>query len=240
MDKQLAFDILHEIATNVGTRQYMVTNPLGILETKGIKDDKDVQDLMAIIQPLLIYFGVDKRVPDLQFSEMQQHYQALGKFRQGLCDTIDQMHEGYKRTMMMYTVSFYLGVFLILLSVVLAFFKGETLLSIVFGGLGIADVISFFITKPPQDLQNSRADLAELQTAYFSWYKSLMAWESYIIGKFNQQNMATDLAEALNVTTKSYFDNTERMMELIQKYAENKPTKRRNAKNKRDTDVEEK
>ena len=220
MDKQLAFDILHEIATNVGFRQYITSNPMGILQNKGIKDEKDIEELMKIIQPLTTFFGMDIRLPELQFTEMKEHYQTLSKLRDGLCNTIDQMHEGYKRTMLMYTVSFYLGIALILFSVFLAIFKSEPLLPIVFGGLGIADVISFFIAKPPQDLQNSRADLAQLQTAYFSWYKSHIAWESFIIGKFNRQDMLDDLPDTLNMTTTSYFENTEKMMKLIQKYAE--------------------
>lgn len=67
--------------------------------------------------------------------------------------------------MRMYIVAFYLGVLLVLVASYVAVVDGISLLSIVFGGL---DFLGFFFTKPAQHLQGSRADLAQLQAAYYN------------------------------------------------------------------------
>ncbi len=91
------------------------------------------------------------------------------------------------------------------------------MLPIVFGGLGIADIIAYFITKPPLDRQRSRANLAQLQAAYFNFFVDVYNWNSHLghltqTGQINFKNVK-DVSDIL-------IQNTDKTMELIEKYCE--------------------
>jgi hypothetical protein len=115
--------------------------------------------------------------------------------------------------MVMYTVAFYVGILLILAALVFAWFKGESLLPVAFAGLGVADLIAYFITKPPLDLQKSRANLAQLQTAYYNWFIDLFNWNSII-------NSGEEMIHLYKKVSDMMMRNTERTMKMIEDYCE--------------------
>ncbi|HEX9090332.1 MAG TPA: hypothetical protein VF831_02530, partial [Anaerolineales bacterium] len=96
--------------------------------------------------------------------------------------------------------------------------KGS-LLSLAFGGFGILDIITFFITKPPQDLQSSRADLAQLQLAYYNWFLDNYDWTWYVssLWDWGRDDFIRDrMKEASTIL----LSNTDKTMALIEKYCE--------------------
>ena len=71
--------------------------------------------------------------------------------------------------------------------------------------------------KPPQSLQDSRANLCQLQAAYYNWFLDVYNWNSFLIylqqvGQLSLQNVK-EVSETL-------LQNTAKMMELINKYCE--------------------
>lgn len=134
-------------------------------------------------------------------------------FKSGLVDSLVQIKQGFKSAMIMYTVAFYVGIGLILTAVVYAWFKEGSLLPVAFAGLGVADLIAYFITKPPLDLQKSRANLAQLQTAYYNWFIDLFNWNSVANGG---DAMISQYKKVSEMTLR----NTERTMKMIEDYCE--------------------
>jgi hypothetical protein len=68
------------------------------------------------------------------------------------------------------TVSFYLSVGLVLAAVAIALMSREPILPSVFGTLGTANILLFLLTRPQENLQSSRASLAQLQAALYTWF----------------------------------------------------------------------
>ena len=80
----------------------------------------------------------------------------------------------------MYTIAFYLGIALIIVSAVASLVMKEHVAALVFGGLGMADMVTAFIFRPAQELQNSRGNLTQLQAAFFNWANDVRNWSTYL------------------------------------------------------------
>lgn len=126
-------------------------------------------------------------------------------------ETVLEFHRGFQRTMDMYTVAFYLGVVIIIVSLGYAILGGNNLISIAFGAVGLLDILTFLVTKPPQSLENSRADLAQLQIAYTNWFSSVNNWNAYIREKnaelVNIANRGAIYSETLKILYSEKVDN---------------------------------
>ena len=84
--------------------------------------------------------------------------------------TLKDIDNGFKKVMVMYMITFYVGIGLILVACVgslLAAGREFTLLS---GSIGVIDVVAFLIFKPAESLQQSRGTLAQLISAFLTWY----------------------------------------------------------------------
>jgi len=151
-------------------------------------------------------------------SYLKQHeatQETAESFKSGLRNTVAQIERGFRSTMTMYEVAFYLGVVLILAAVVMAFLDNKSLLPIVFGSLGMVDVIAYFITKPPRDLQFSRARLAQLQAAFFNWFIDYTNWNGALMAMAQDGKLDFN---AMTTVSKTLMEHTEKTMELIDRY----------------------
>jgi hypothetical protein len=103
---------------------------------------------------------------------------------------------------------------LIIAAIVSALY-GKQLLPMVLGGLGTANTLAFFFTKPPERLQSSRASLAQLQCALLNWFNDF----------FNQNALMSQLSSGAKLDLAPYkalsetlMNHTEDMMSMLQKY----------------------
>ena len=154
-----------------------------------------------------------QKFEDFSIDQLETTQKTSNKFKEGLVDSLDQIKHGFKTAMIMYTVAFYVGILLIVASLVFAWFRGGSLLPIAFAGLGVADLIAYFITKPPLDLQKSRANHAQLQTAYYNWFIDLYNWNS-ILG------LGDPAIAVYGKVSEKTLRNTERTMKMIEDYCE--------------------
>ena len=110
-----------------------------------------------------------------------QEEENIELIRNSILRVLEQIDKGFKRTMLMYSVAFYFGIFTILFSMVstvLPQTKGNDFMQLFFGGIGLIDVMAFVIFKPVQDLQKSRATLAQIVSAFLTWYRETQNWDS--------------------------------------------------------------
>jgi hypothetical protein len=145
-------------------------------------------------------------------------------FRQGLLQVIKQVEAGYSRVMLMYTIAFYLGIALIIVSAVASLVMKEHVAALVFGGLGMADVVTAFIFRPAQELQNSRGNLTQLQAAFFNWANDVRNWSAYLERLDNSvrpgERPPYDEFEKVSLRVQA---NTAEMMRLVDLYCEMHP-----------------
>jgi uncharacterized membrane protein YkgB len=151
--------------------------------------------------------------------EMQKRtLEVAQEMQEGLKQTVRQIDEAFRVTMNMYQVSFYLGVVLIVVAVAVALIPHlapNGLLPSVFGSLGILDILTFFLAKPQEALQSSRANLVQLQAALYSWYSDIYNLNS-ALALFQQQG-TLDQANMLSISEKQ-MEHTERTLAMLQKY----------------------
>ncbi len=96
------------------------------------------------------------------------NFEALqNSIQQNLNDSLTRINSDFKKVTTLYLITFYLGLALILFSIIyLVINPNTTLISSIFGGIGFLDIISFVLFKPIEGIQRSRALLAKILTAY--------------------------------------------------------------------------
>ena len=219
MNKETAYDVIRRTLLDQNFMQEIMENPDNVLFQQGIRTPEEISELKNVLSVIGAGIVLSSEAGKQMMDQQEKTFETANELKSGLIDVTKQIQSGFKNVMTMYNVAFYFGVLLIALSAIFAFWKGESLLPIVFGGLGVADVIAYFITKPPQSLQDSRANLCQLQAAYYNWFLDVYNWNSFLIylqqtGQLNLQNVK-EVSETL-------LQNTAKMMELIDKYCESK------------------
>jgi hypothetical protein len=172
--------------------------------------EKDLLDTVNVIG-LIDKYGKYEKIEEFDLGQ---------ELRKGLIDVIKQIGDGYERTMKMYTVAFYLGIGLILISVVSSLLTQSEMNNLILGGLGMADVIATLIFKPAQSLQESRSNLAQLQAAFVNWINDIYNWNRYLENiddnaKSNNQSITFD---QVSPVSDKLINNTEIMMKMIRNY----------------------
>jgi hypothetical protein len=144
------------------------------------------------------------------------------EFRTGLVTTVQQIGTGFRLSAAMYVTAFALGVVLIAAALYTALTGGANVLTAVFGGLGTSDILAFFITKPPESLQSSRADLAQLQAAFYTWFTQLNDYEGFLSYLQTLTEGGTKDIDSSYALLKSVLDGESEsageMMKLIDQY----------------------
>jgi hypothetical protein len=191
---------------------------LALLRQRGL--EAGGEDLLAALDVQWILSKMND--PDGEPQANGGRFDLKDKLQQGLARVVEQIDAGYARVMTMYTVAFYLGVALVLVSVFAAFVLDSERAAMVMGGLGMADILATMIFKPAQEVQNSRGNLAQLQAAFFSWFNDVFNWNQYLrlLGDDAAGRNATPDFERLHRVSEAQMQNVARMMSLIEEYCE--------------------
>lgn len=193
----------------------LTLNPDQTIQQNGVTDPGEITILKQLIS--LSISGAKQAQQSQEFIQQQLNTttETTESFKSGLRKTIEQIDSGFRSTMLMYKVAFYLGVVLIIVAGYAALIDELSLLSIIFSGVGILDILAFFITKPAQNLQTSRANLAQLQAAFFNWFIDIYNWNSYLMHLNNTNQVEfSKMKEVSDVL----LANTGQTMSLIQQY----------------------
>jgi uncharacterized membrane protein YkgB len=217
MYEELAYKAVLKASREREFLDEVMKDPNGKLNSMGISETEKIYEVVEILTPLNTVLTIQQGFMSDMKKQADQTLEVATEMKNGLRSTIDQINKAYLSTMLMYKVSFYLGVLLVLVAVAYAIFIQKPLLPLVFGGLGVGDFIAFFITKPPERLQDSRANLAQLQTALFNWFTDLVNQNSLMQLLLVEKKLDLPTMEKLSETLMAH---TEKTMELIQKFCE--------------------
>jgi hypothetical protein len=132
---------------------------------------------------------------------------------------IDQIDKGFRRVMTMYTIAFYVGIGMIVVSVAATLYTKENMFALLFGGAGAVDVVAFFVFKPAEDLQKSRGHLAQLTSAFLTWFNDIYNWNASVAKVINTRDEQLNIV-ALQEISKTIIANTISIMEAIDKFVE--------------------
>lgn len=213
MNNTLAYDILQRTFSDSALVADLNRDPEITLSQLGVTDANERANLTRMFQ--LMMAGSATQALTAKELEKQQKgtLDVATEMKQGLKRTLDQIDKAYRSTMLMYQISFYLGVVLIIVAVGVALMGRDALLPAVFGGLGMADILAFFLLKPQERLQASRASLAQVQTALYNWYIDSVNLNTLM----SQHHMNGDLPSAAALS-ETLFSHTDKTLEMLQKY----------------------
>ncbi len=141
-------------------------------------------------------------------------YDTIMSIKSSLQNVVKDATRAYNYIMIMYIITFVLGIFLVVVSVYFAT-QGKTILAIAFGAVGFLDLVGTFFFKPPIEIQNSRSNLTQLMIIITNWFAELMNMNTYIAQKSENMNLdeMKDISNTLNESTK-------KMVALIEEYSE--------------------
>lgn len=164
------------------------------------------------------------KVMQLNLTNIENTYETIMSIKSSLQDVIKDAKSAYKYVLYMYVAAFMLGIALMAVAVVFAA-RGETILAVAFGTIGLADLVTQFIYKPPLELQSSRSNLAQLMIAITNWFADLMNLNSYM----GYKGTSISLKEISELSKKQYA-NTAQILDLIERYSE--PSNQKNISDK--------
>jgi hypothetical protein len=150
----------------------------------------------------------------------------------GLIEVVGQIDRGYRITMAMYTAAFIVGILMLLVSTFAALFK-DVRSATLLGGLGAADIITFLIFKPAQDLQASRGSLAQLQAAFFAWVNDIHNWNDYLDLLQNEAGAGAPPFDKCKEISEIQGRSTEQMSRLISQHTQFAPGPKTGARSRR-------
>ncbi len=134
------------------------------------------------------------KINDFVLKETEQSIKLLEPLKQNVLSVSYDIGTSFRDTRVMYWVLFLLGVGLVVAAVPVALYTQKELFSLVFGSVGVIDIVTFFLKDPPQQLQKSRANLTKLQAAYYQWLLDVANWSNVlysegIAGKLDVKKM---------------------------------------------------
>ena len=213
MNNDLAFEMIRDAIDDPVFLGRVCTNLDEVLTERGVAEPREREEIKRVITGLLSARAQDASATVHMVEEST--LQTADSFKRGLSNTVKQIEHGFQATMIMYMVAFYLGIGLIVAATAMAFMNHTAMLPIVFGTLGMADILTYFITKPPQDLQFSRARLAQLQAAFYNWFMNYSNWNGALAMLTQQGHADVNLLKTVSATL---MEHTEKTMDLIDTY----------------------
>ncbi|MEI2696726.1 MAG: hypothetical protein V9E90_16775 [Saprospiraceae bacterium] len=217
-NKSLAFDYMQKALfenMNIGAT----------LDQESLLKPEDKKELKYILDAIkgLGTQALQNQAPQenymkVQFDAMNRSvlntYDTIISLKESLQDVIKDAKSAYQYVLLMYLFAFYLGVALIVTSIIFAA-QDKVFFSMAFGAIGLIDIVTHFIYKPPLDLQSSRANLAQLMVILTNWFSDVMNLNTFMAQQ--GQNLSLDQLKELSDKQNA---NTEKMLGLIEKYCE--------------------
>jgi|GEM_PF-2493737 len=125
----------------------------------------------------------------------------------------------------MFGLTFALGFVLIGFSIYFAM-KGQETMAMVFGSIGLIDIIAHLIADPPMKAQDSRSNYAQLTVGILAWFSDIMNNNAVLA---QAQNLPYEqFAEEYRKLSSQQMENTNKILRLLDDVAE--PTNKKMTK----------
>ncbi len=173
-----------------------------------------------------------------------QSFRVITDLKNSLSDTLIESKKAQFITKWMYIGMFFVGLVLMAFSIIFAF-RGQQFLAIAFGSFGMIDIVMHLLSDPPQKMQDSRSNYAQLTVGVLSWFNDLIdkgAMAGYNSQLENLIHTGTELdingkLKAHKESIENYLtisdaqiNNTIKLLKIIDKVAEPGQTKKEKSK----------
>ena len=214
MNGQQAFELLCRTLVDGALCQRLSRDLPATLSEEGVADPQQAQQLAALINLIMAGANANNALATKFERQLDGTLAVATEMKNGLKSTLEQIDSAFRSTMLMYQICFYLGVLLVVVAVVVALLGQGNLLAATFGSLGVLDVLLFFLAKPQEKLQSSRANLAQLQAALYNWFMDSVN-QNTLLSLLHQRGASV---EEMQKVLDSLMRHTDRTLEMMQKY----------------------
>jgi hypothetical protein len=159
----------------------------------------------------------DNTLPTGKITEddiIRAEFQMMTDLRKKILRVIDEVDKGFRRVMLMYTIAFFVGVAVVLFSIISTVVSGTNMFTLIFGAIGALDVVAFFVFKPAEDLQKSRANLAQLVAAFMAWNNDMRSWAEIKQKKIKDGIDNTNINTIHDISRRMMIDTVATMMAI--------------------------
>jgi len=110
MSNEIAYTIIKRAVVDNTFLQALTNNPDDVIKKEGITDSKEISELKQLLFTLL--GGMQRNVTLHMFiaNQLKSTSEIADAFKAGLKRTVEQIDVGFRSTMMMYMVAFYMGI----------------------------------------------------------------------------------------------------------------------------------
>jgi hypothetical protein len=185
-------------------------DPASYFASFGITDPQDQAMIAGMLAPA---HAMQQLLLKNSARQNKNVKKVIESYQHSLAKTNRETVTGFSSTMIMYQVSFYTGIAMIVAAIVFAFIIKSSLFSIVFGSIGTLDLLTFFIANPPMRLQESRSEHTKLNAAFYSWFVDLYNWNAYFL-QYSQKGQDIPF-EIMKQVSDAQINNTRQLMDII-------------------------
>ena len=220
MTKEDAYNLLLLVSRNPEVREQFLTSPLDVVKTGSFNLTEDeLNEALQIVATL----GRSDEFMQRLYEKLQADFADMAiKLRSSVLRVVCQIEDGFRNVMRMYLVAFYLGVVLIILSALAGLLLRENLLAIAFGGVGVVDIVGYFMYRPAEYLQVSRGKLAQLEMAFMNWVSDAHNWSEVFRQAFKSAQTNDALIDSTSKISAAMLSNVKDTMKAINDYCEPK------------------
>ncbi len=166
-----------------------------------------------------------------RFAAQVARMNDLGEYTvQILKSTLNNAARAYDKITLMNSVMFYTGITLFIFAAGYGAISREILFSLVFGGLGTASFIAFFLLGPVEKTQVALSNLVQVEVAFMTFFEQLSFWESYALAP--QGNPPAPDPARIERASAGLQERTAEIIALLQQYVEKAPSPLRLMKQK--------
>lgn len=166
-----------------------------------------------------------------RFAAQVNRMNDLGEYTvQILKNTLDNAARAYDKITLMNTVMFYTGIALFIFAAGYGAFSREIIFSLVFGGLGTASFIAFFLLGPVEKTQVALSNLVQVEVAFMTFFEQLSFWENYALAP--QGNPPAPDPAKIEKASAALQERTAEIIALLQQFVEKDAVPKRLIKQK--------
>jgi ABC-type multidrug transport system fused ATPase/permease subunit len=136
--------------------------------------------------------------------------------------TFDHAAQTYRAITWMTKIMFGLGIGLFLFSALYAVYAHEKIYSLLFGGLGTASFIAFFILGPIDKAQKALSNLVQVEIAFMSYFDQISWWE--VVAGLPKGNSPGPDPANIEKASLALQERSSAIIQMLQRYVEDQGT----------------
>jgi hypothetical protein len=173
--------------------------------------------------PFMVDFEFLQEMQRKKIESQVERMIRLGNYTASLLETtLDNARQAYFRITWMNTIMFISGMALLIFAALYAAFsQQQKIYSLVFGGLGIANFVTLFITRPVERTQAALSNLVQVEVAFMNYFEQITIWDAFA-SQPKGNPPALDL-ENIQKASATLQERSRETIELLQRYVEDKP-----------------